>query len=348
MIKSKRFIFTTTLSLILIFALFGFFYGKQRPQSPLKATSLKLNTVVTVTLYEPQDQEILDRAMALCDEYEKIFSRTSPDSELYKLNSGQLAGKDGFSVLSKPLAELTESGLSYSSLSQGSFDISVAPVSELWDFTSGKGKAPAEKDLKDAVKLVDYRKVFLENGKLRFEQEGMGLDLGAIAKGYIADRIKDFLISEGVKSAVIDLGGNVLCVGDKPDGSPFRIGIQKPFADRKETVAAVEVSGRSVVSSGIYERYFEDDGVLYHHLLDPKTGYPYDNGLISVTVLTDKSVDGDGLSTSAFALGLEKGMELIDSIPDVQAIFITEDGEMHFSEKFEEEVSIIYKEEEAG
>ena len=170
------------------------------------------------------------------------------------------------------------------------------------------------------------------------------IDLGGIAKGYIADRIKDYLVSQGVKSAIIDLGGNILCVGKRPDGEPFRIGIQRPFADRSETAAIVEIDGKSVVSSGIYERYFEKDGVLYHHILNPDTGYPYDNGLVSVTIISDESVDGDGLSTSCFALGLEKGMELIDSLPDVYAVFITEDGQLHFSEGFEDAFTVEYAE----
>ena len=176
--------------------------------------------------------------------------------------------------------------------------------------------------------------------RVDFAKEGMQLDLGAVAKGYIADRIKDYLLEQGVESAIIDLGGNILCVGSRPGGDPFRIGLQRPFASHSETVATVEITDKSVVSSGIYERYFEEDGVLYHHILNPETGYPYDNGLVSVTIISDESVDGDGLSTSCFALGLEKGMELINSLPDVQAVFITEDGELHFSEGFEDELTV--------
>ena len=189
--------------------------------------------------------------------------------------------------------------------------------------------------------MVDYRDVSLEGDEIRFAKEGMQLDLGAVAKGYIADRIKDYLLEQGVESAIIDLGGNILCVGSRPGGDPFRIGLQRPFASHSETVATVEITDKSVVSSGIYERYFEEDGVLYHHILNPETGYPYDNGLVSVTIISDESVDGDGLSTSCFALGLEKGMELINSLPDVQAVFITEDGELHFSEGFEDELTVI-------
>ena len=289
---------------------------------------------------DSQDQEILDGALALCDEYERIFSRTLPESELYRLNEGQLQEDGGNYSLSDPLAELTAAGLYYGDLSDGAFDISIAPVSSLWDFTSGEGSVPDSGAIASALELVDYRDVSLEGDEIRFAKEGMQLDLGAVAKGYIADRIKDYLLEQGVESAIIDLGANILCVGSRPGGDPFRIGLQRPFASHSETVATVEITDKSVVSSGIYERYFEEDGVLYHHILNPETGYPYDNGLVSVTIISDESVDGDGLSTSCFALGLEKGMELINSLPDVQAVFITEDRELHFSEGFEEELTV--------
>ena len=325
-----------------VLAVFAFFYSwqtRQQQSDPITATAFKLNTVVTITIYDSQEQEILDGAMALCDEYEHIFSRTLPESELYQLNAGTLPQEDGAFILSDSLADLIRQGLYYSELSEGAFDISIGPVSSLWDFASGTALIPDEQELARALELVDYRQVELEGNRLRFGMEGMQLDLGAIAKGYIADRIKDYLVSEGVESAIIDLGGNILCVGVRPDRAPFRIGIQRPFADRSETAAIVKIDGKSVVSSGIYERYFEKDGALYHHILNPKTGYPYDNGLVSVTIISDLSVDGDGLSTSCFALGLDKGLELIESLPDTYAAFITEDGTLHFSEGLEETFS---------
>ena len=125
-----------------------------------------------------------------------------------------------------------------------------------------------------------------------------------------------------------------MCIGAHPDGTPFKAGIQKPFSQRNETILTVSVDDCSLVTSGIYERCFEENGTLYHHLLNPSTGYPYENGLLSVTILSDKSVDGDGLSTACFALGLEKGMELVDSLPDVQAVFITDDYKLHYSKNF--------------
>ena len=162
----------------------------------------------------------------------------------------------------------------------------------------------------------------------------MQLDLGAIAKGYIADRLKDYLKEQGVTSATINLGGNVLCIGGHTDGKPFSVGIQKPFAQRNEVLLSVDVDDLSVVSSGIYERYFESNGTLYHHILNPKTGMPYNNGLTSVSILSSTSVEGDGLSTACFALGLKDGIALLDSLEGVCGVFVDENGELHYSEGF--------------
>ncbi len=315
---------------------FGAYYLYRGKNEPISATSFHLNTVVKITIYDSQEESLLEGAMELCDTYEKILSRTRTDSELYRLNHSLLPKEeDGASLLSPVCAEVIEEGLDYSRLSGGAFDISIEPVSSLWDFTSEDRKVPGREKLEAARELVGYEDVRLEENRLYFEKEGMGLELGAIAKGYIADRIKEYLVAEGVKSAVIDLGGNVLCIGSHPNGTPFQIGIQQPFAARNETVATVAVSDRSVVSSGVYERYFEQDGKRYHHILNPETGYPYENGLMSVTIISERSVDGDGLSTACFALGLEAGMELVNSREGVQAVFITEDGRLYCSEGLE-------------
>ena len=223
---------------VVVLSVFIVCYGKmQKPEEPITATAFKLNTVVKVTIYDSQDEKILQDALALCDKYEKIFSRTRTDSEIYLLNEGKLPQEDGYYILSEECAELIGKGLYYSELSGGAFDITIEPLSSLWDFTSGEKQIPDSQTLVEAQKHVGYEKVELKGNKIRFQEDGMGLELGAIAKGYIADKIKEFLISEGVESAVIDLGGNVLCIGARPDGEAFRVGIQKPFADRNETVA---------------------------------------------------------------------------------------------------------------
>ena len=305
---------------------------KGQQQEPITETGFYLNTVVTITIYDSQDTSLLKECMEICQNYENQFSRTIPTSEIFRLNHGELADAQKVSHLSPETAELIQKGLYFAELSGGAFDPTIGPVSSLWDFTSDEPAIPSDSDIQSNLPLVDYEKISLVGQEISFNQDGMQLDLGAIAKGYIADRIKEYLLSQNVQSATINLGGNVLCIGSKPDGSPFRVGIQKPFDDRNTYIAIVEVTDGSVVTSGNYERYFEKDGKLYHHILNPSTGYPYENGLTSVTILSDISVDGDGFSTSCYALGLKKGMELIENLPGVEALFITEDGEMHYSE----------------
>ncbi len=296
---------------------------------PVSRSSFLLNTFVTVTLYDSQDEEILDGCIELCSEYEKRLSKTLEESEIYRLNHRK-PGERTFTV-SEPAARVLEKGLEYSRISDGAFDITIEPLSSLWNFTGEDPQIPSEEEIGELVKRVDYRKVSLEGTQVTFADDVTTIDLGAIAKGFIADELKAYLKEQGVKSAIINLGGNVLCVGEKPGGGEFKIGLQKPFADRTETVAALKIRDMSVVSSGVYERHFVKDGVNYHHLLNPSTGYPYDNGLIQVSIISEKSVDGDGLSTACFALGLERGMELAQSL-GVYGVFITEDGELHYTE----------------
>lgn len=320
-------------------------FGCQAPKttSPVTRTSFLLNTVVTVTIYDSQDEALLDACMELCAHYETLFSRTLGTSELALLNEDAKkeanAGKP--LSLSEELSVLTEKGLEYSRLAEGAFDITVEPVSSLWDFSSGEAIVPSRASIQAVLPLVGYQKLQLGQQSVSFSRAGMGLDLGAVAKGYIADRIRDYLVSQGVQSAMVNLGGNVVCIGSKPGGVPFRIGIQKPFSGRNETIAYMELSDISVVTSGVYERCFEADGQFYHHLLNPKTGYPYENHLISVTILSPYSVDGDGLSTACFALGLDRGMELIDSMEGVYGIFITDDYEIYYTEGFHEHISVV-------
>lgn len=305
-------------------------------QTPITKSSIKLNTAITITLYDSNDMSIIDAAFDLCDEYEELLSRTIKSSEIAQLNESGTVPYE----LSETTADLIKKGLEYGEISKGYFDITIEPLTSLWNFGTNT-KRPSDEEIRSAVEHVNYKDLILENQTITFKEEGMGIDLGAIAKGYIADRIKDLLLEKGVKSAMINLGGNVLCVGSKPDGSPFNIGIQKPFADRQETIAVMQLSDVSIVSSGIYERYFVEDDVTYHHILNPETGLPIDNNLISVTIISPYSVDGDALSTSAFALGLEEGMELINSIEDTYAIFITDDYELHYSDGFFDNITIV-------
>lgn len=323
---------------------------------PISISSIKLNTAVQITIYDSQDKALLDDCLALCDKYELIFSRTNEKSELYKLNHRKDVSDGDFSTdgpttpypvsgtadtwhISEDLAALLSEGLDITKESDGAFDIAIAPLTSLWDFTAEDPRVSDDAAIQKALPLCSSDGVTIDGEDITLPSDDIQFDVGAIAKGYIADRLKDFLIKKGVKSAIINLGGNVLCIGSKPDGTPFKIGIQKPFADRNETEAVMDITGKSVVSSGIYERCFKQDGKLYHHILNPQTGYPYDNGLISVTIISDQSVDGDALSTTCFALGLEDGLKFAEK-KGVQAVFITEDYELHYTDGFRDEIRV--------
>ena len=267
-------------------------FGGSDPEASVSRAAFLLNTFVTVTLYGTDDGSILDDSLALCKEYENIFSRTLKTSELYQINHRD---------------------------------------PEVTAMTVSAHSVPEAAKIKEAAEKVDYQNLSLSGNTLTFLSPDTSIDLGAIAKGYIADRMKEQLLEAGAKSAIINLGGNVLCVGSLPDGAPFRIGLQMPFADYEETFETLGISDLSVVTSGIYERSFTVDGTLYHHILNPKTGYPYDNGLIAVTILSGESVDGDGLSTTCFSLGLEEGLKLAESLEGVEACFIDSDYRVHYT-----------------
>ena len=323
---------------------------------PISISSIKLNTAVQITIYDSQDKALLDDCLALCDKYELVFSRTNEKSELYKLNhrkntSDKDPNADGQTTpypvsgtadtwhISEDLAALLSEGLDITRESDGAFDIAIAPLTSLWDFTAEDPKVPDDAAIQKALPLCSSDGVTIDGQDITLPSDDIQFDVGAIAKGYIADRMKDLLVKKGVKSAIINLGGNVLCIGSKPDGTPFKVGIQKPFADRNETEAVMDITGKSVVSSGIYERCFKQGGKLYHHILNPQTGYPYENGLISVTIISDQSVDGDALSTTCFALGLEDGLKFAEK-KGVQAVFITEDYELHYTDGFQDEINV--------
>ncbi len=346
-VKNKLFLLTVLIGILPVIAA-GCdkkAYSREKGQEAdfLSCSDFLLNTIVTIQLYDKQEPALLDGCFRMIEQYELICSRTDPSSELASLNDKSLHEKNpkGNSyVLSAYLTDVIDKGLYYSRLTDGAFDLSIAPVTDLWSFQTEPPQLPDKKALKMALDLVDYRNISLKDNRITFAKPGIRIDLGAIAKGYIADRVKDYLLANGVKSAIINLGGNILCVGTKPDGTGFHIGIQKPYADRNETLAVMDIKDLSVVSSGVYERFFKLDDVLYHHILDPSTGYPCRNGLLAVTIISKKSVDGDGLSTACFALGLEKGTKLIESLPDTYAAFITEDGKLHYTKGFSDAIPI--------
>jgi thiamine biosynthesis lipoprotein len=321
--------------------------GRATAPEQLQTTFFSFDTVCTVGGL--MGQETLDALVERCQWFEKHLSRTIATSDVGRINA---AG--GAPVEVEPeTAEVIRAALGYSRDSGGLFDITIGKASALWDFheaedVSGDESAaesllPDEADLADAVKHVDYRQVAVNGLSVKLADPDMEIDLGGIAKGYIADRVTEFLEERGVVSAVVDLGGNIVAIGGKTSGllaedapeseSVFNIGIKDPQSETGALLAVFPAHDKTVVTSGTYERFLIQDGVKYHHILDPATGWPINNDVLSVTIIAPKgsAADADGLSTTCLALGVEKGMDLIESLAymGVEAVFVDAEGEIH-------------------
>lgn len=297
-----------------------------KPKDSIKITEVYFDTVVTIEIWGTKDTSILEKCKEICTYYEQLFSSTISTSDISRINSAQGAPVE----VNPETAKLVQKGLDYGRLSDGTFDITIAPLSTLWDVKQNPGNIPAQKAIDEAKSHVNYKNVIVKDNTVTLTDPKAAIDLGGIAKGYIADKLKEYLLSKETKYGLINLGGNIVALGEKPEGGAFRIGIQKPFDEKNQSITSVNIRNESVVSSGIYERYFKKDGKIYHHLLEPVTGYPYDNNLLQVTIISDNSVDADALSTATFGLGLEKGTALIKELKNVKAIFVTDDYRLHY------------------
>ncbi len=280
-----------------------------------KRTQFLFDTVVTLTA--DCGDEVLDGAFELCREYEQLLSRTVEGSDVQRLNS-----TDDFVEVSHHTRAIIDRSLYYSQMSNGKFDITIYPVSSLWNFKDEV--IPEKSEIAEALQSVDYQSI--EADESRVSLGGAKIDLGGIAKGYIADRVLEYFSESGVESGIIDLGGNIIVFGERD----FNVGIKKPFS-ADELAATVSVRNKTVVTSGIYERYIKSGSKLYHHILNPKTGYPAKTDLYSATIISDSSLDADALATVCVLLGHEEAKSLIEIIPDTEAIFIDSDYNISYT-----------------
>lgn len=309
---------TISLILILSFMLLCF-CSCDRNVYPLSSTQIMMDTVVTITIYDGDD-DVLSGAMKLCKKLENLLSRTVEGSDIYRINHS-----NGNPVeVSTDTVELLNIALDIAESSNGAFDPTVLPLVEVWDIMNSES-APDNGKITQAMKTVGYENIFID-GNIVTAKNNVKLDLGGIAKGFIADKLKVYLKEKKVKSAIINLGGNTLLVGDK-NGKNFTVGVQKPFGKQDELCAIMTLIDKTAVTSGIYQRYFEQDGKIYHHIIDTKTGYPADNGLYAVTVVTDSSCIADGLSTACLVLGVEKGKELAKQY-GAELLFVDKNGNL--------------------
>jgi len=298
---------------------------------PVSKTNFMLDTLISIQAYGSNASEAIDKVFERIDEIEKKMTSKADFSEVISIN--QLAGQD-FCRVSPDTFFVIKKGLYYSQLSKGKFDITIGPLVSLWGIGTEHARVPTDDEIRETLALVDYSQVEINDNdnSVFLKKPGMAIDLGGIAKGYAADEAARILQDYGIKHATINLGGNILVLGGKSDGRPWRIGIQNPFfKTRGSIMATMEVWDKTLVTSGPYERYFEEGGKLYHHILDTDTGFPVDNDLMSVTIITDSSIDADALSTAVFAMGLEEGMNFIESNKNLDAVFITKDYNVYIT-----------------
>lgn len=308
--------------------------GCQKTEYPVSKTDFVLNTVSTIDIYaydgNDDPEELINDCFSYIRELENTLSRTVKGSDIYILNNAE-----GEAVtVSDCTKEVIEKGILYGEITDGAFDISIAPVSSLWDFQSEEKIIPDEDEISLGIQKVDYKNIVVDGNSVTL-LNGAQLDLGAIAKGYIADKAAEFLRERNVTSGIVNLGGNNIVIGKNGDRA-FRIGIQTPTATTGVFSGVLNLEDMSAVTSGAYQRYFEKDGKIYHHILNPSTGYPAESDIASVTIICASSTDADALSTSCFILGTEKAVELLDSLDYASGVIITKSGETVLTDGAEE------------
>lgn len=286
--------------------------------SPVKATFFAMDTVMTLELYG--DKATLEAAKEEILRLDSLFSIGKEASDVSRLNI------HGEAEIAPETAEVLAYGQEISQATGGALELTIAPLVDCWGWYDGATAMPDSDALSQALSLVDGGGLTLNDNQASLSRSGMAVDLGGIAKGYTASHVAQMLSERGVSSALINLGGNVQALGTKPDGSDWVIGIADA-SDPAAYLAALSVSDCAVVTSGDYQRYFEEDGRRYHHILDPKTGYPTDNGLHSVTVVCDDGTLADGLSTALFVMGLSQAEAFWRSgVYEFEAVFQADEG----------------------
>lgn len=293
--------------------------------SEVEKAEFLMGTLITVKVFDKNENKGNDAANRAVDRIRDIEALMSMEAEKSDVRNINKNAGIGPVTVSRETFEVIEKGLYYGELSGGLFDITIGPLVNIWGIGTDRAAVPEAEDIKDALELVSYKDVMLNKNTLEvfLKRKGMAIDLGGIAKGYAADEAKKVLVSLGIEHGIINLGGNVLTLGEKYSGGPWKIGIKDPKEPEGGLLGAVEVTDGTVVSSGDYERFFYKDGERYHHIMDPCTGYPRQGNIRGVTVINSFSVDADALSTTVFLMGEEEGMQLIEKLDGVEAVIVT-------------------------
>lgn len=289
---------------------------------------LALGTINSITIYDLHfDSEALIKSQFSVEKISNKLSVFSESSEVFKINEN--AGKNATKV-SDETFYIIKKAVEFSKKLNGTFDITVFPLVNFWRECEKKNQYPAEKQIEIIKNLVNYNDIVLnEKEKTVFlKREKQGIDLGSIAKGYCADLVKDILVLYGVKNAIINLGGNIIVLGKDAEKKTFNVGLQKPNAKRGEYFCYLPVKNKSVVTSGGYERFFLINNNKYNHIINPQNGYPINNGIASVSVITKSSMKADAISTALYVLGIERGFELLKHFRGIEAVVLNKNGEI--------------------
>ena len=344
MFSEKKTIMVFVILTLIIISILSFIYIKEdigiKQSEKVSSSEFIMDTIVKIEVYGVDADKVIKKSFARLREIESKMSRSLEKSDVSRINKN--AG-DKWVKVDEDSFEVIEKAIHYAELTEGDFDPSIGPLVSLWNIGNPEQKVPSEEEIKKAKSLVNYNfiKTDKKNNKIKLAKEGMKIDLGAIAKGYAADEVRDIIDDYNIENAIITLGGNILVIGDKKDGTEWKIGIQDPRKSRGSVMASLNLKDETVVTSGNYERYFEKDGIIYHHILDPETGKPSRNNLLSVSIIAKDSIDADALSTSAFIMGKEKGMKMIEDLDDTEAIFIRDDLKVFISSGLSSKVKIL-------
>ena len=298
-----------------------------------------MDTVVTQTVYGTDSKKIMDEAIDLMEDIEKTYSAYLDGSITSEINKNA-----GISPVSVDPEELTviKRCVEFSEQSEGLFDLTIAPLVKLWNITGDEPHIPSEEEIAAVLPLIDYRNVVVDedNGTVYLSHPEMQLDFGATVKGYTVQKVLELYRQSGITGGILSLGGNVAAFGEKPDGSPFRIGIRDPHGTAADYFAVLELSEEIIATSGAYERYFEEDGKIYHHILNPQTGYPCDSDLLSVTVVSEDGLLCDYLSTLFYMLGKEAVIDHLDE-NSYSLIAVDQEGKIYISLRLREHFTLL-------
>ena len=310
-------------------------------------SNIVMDTAVTLSAYGKDSKEAVEESFKKLDEIDEMASTTISGSDVYKINN--CSGKSYVKVHPEIL-KMIEMAIEYSKLSDGAFDITLGPIINLWGIGTDNERLPSDEEIKSKLKLVGYDQISINDNSIMLKKEGMAIDLGGIAKGFAADEVLKIYKKYNIENGLINLGSSsIYALGKNKDNNQWSVGIKHPRSEESnDYMGIIKLSNESLSTSGDYERCFIKDNKRYHHIIDPRTGYPVDNGVMSDTIVIGEKTQDNGmlsdiLTTTVFALGPEKGLKLVESLPNVSCEITTADYKVYTSEGFKDKIANLHK-----